>query len=787
MMESFSNPLFFHSQQPMQIALLPGFHSIPAGAASRLRAGVCLLVAETRILLALDAFIVVLLALAIGPFLASLLRHADSAMAMAAILDDDALISMQLDGMTAWPWGNPANYLDTHRLAGQLPPHWGPLSYTDLPYYGGLYLDLALLLWAPLKLLGLPFFPTAPVILRALAHLFTALFLLAGYNLVRVHFNRVAAVLATFFIASEFWLYQIGVNIHPDSLLFFLMVLQLHLCIRHAQGPRAGTVVALAIVAGLAQGAKMGGPALVPMTVLALAIARRDTLREQGWLHWLGAMLRDGLGAAAVALAVFFVTTPYALVDPYFFRTWLYWAKVFSGPSPISPTTFSDWWSQASGHLGAWVLALALAGVIVSLALRASRERWIPQVLLLCLGLTVFLYYALFQKYWVQLQYLVVAYWVVGAIAAIGIGWVVKAAPGRLQAVAVVLALAAGLAMFATRFSKPLFEAFLNLHWRESPQYAIGAWAERNLPTRGGQTSLLSDAPTYFPVRAVPRYTILAAPVRYLDLATYLPDYFVLTRYFGNWQTAKITGTHHEPWDADTYNMRLYQDLTGTEPDAIGTGKALAFAQQLHAFGRTQPLEPRSCDPGTLACAPITPDRVARLYDFARQSIANGRYVSLYRLDKEKFIAQMPDAQKMLLARPLASSTAGDASLASVLRGSSSWRSDKQGLAATGEFVGFELPAGSAIAPRELTIRWVAVHWLPLKLAVDHSDDGKTWTTAIVLPVKEPAQAETRNTGTNRWDESFALPAAGAHRFWRVRAAEIAPANFFGLERLSVR
>jgi hypothetical protein len=139
-------------------------------------------------------------------------------------------------------------------------------------------------------------------------------------------------------------------------------------------------------------------------------------------------------------------------------------------------------------------------------------------------------------------------------------------------------------------------------------------------------------------------------------------------------------------------------------------------------------------------------------------------------------------------AKPLASSTASDAKLESVLTGGNNWRSAKQGGAANDEYVGFELPEGQALQPHELTIRWVAWHWVPHSVAIDDSDDGKTWATAATVTPKEPSDVKSRMNGMNRWDETFSIPAsAGAHRFWRVRAADMPEANFFGLERITAR
>ena len=88
-------------------------------------------------------------------FLPTVSRHADNAALLQAFVEDEPLITMQLDGMTAWPWGDPANYLDPAKTAHQsIPSHWLNLRYDGIVYYGGLYLDLALLFWLPLKLIG---------------------------------------------------------------------------------------------------------------------------------------------------------------------------------------------------------------------------------------------------------------------------------------------------------------------------------------------------------------------------------------------------------------------------------------------------------------------------------------------------------------------------------------------------------------------------------------------------------------------------------------------------------
>ena len=137
---------------------------------------------ETAALLRIDiasAIIGVAIILMVGP---SLNRYAGNAALLNSSIPDEPLITMQLDGMTAFPWGDPSNYLDTGSIKKAVPDHWLNIRYVNIPYYGGLYLDLAAIIWVPLKLVGLPLFPTAPIILRAISLLFSVLTLIAIYN-----------------------------------------------------------------------------------------------------------------------------------------------------------------------------------------------------------------------------------------------------------------------------------------------------------------------------------------------------------------------------------------------------------------------------------------------------------------------------------------------------------------------------------------------------------------------------------------------------------------------------
>jgi hypothetical protein len=77
----------------------------------------------------------------------------------------------------------------------------------------------------------------------------------------------------------------------------------------------------------------------------------------------------------------------------------------------------------------------------------------------------------------------------------------------------------------------------------------------------------------------------------------------------------------------------------------------------------------------------------------------------------------------------------------------------------------------------------VAKSWLPGHLLVQSSDDGQAWVTAGTFAPFAPA-AVGDAPGTKRWWVNYDIVPSGAHRFWRVAAADMAPDHFFGLDEL---
>lgn len=765
------------------------------------KGGISVFAKEAGLLLKPDLFSATLAFILLFLFLPTIGRHAADGLMLATFVDDEALITMQLDGMTVWPYGNPATYLGMGGIPKDLPEHWNNFNYQNLPYYGGFYLDLAFLIWMPLKLLGCPLFPTAPIILRALSLIFTICTVLATYNIARSYFGRIGAVIGALFIVTETYFGLIGTIAHPDSLLFFLAIVALAVCIRHARDGAVDSLIAVGIAAGLAQGAKMGGPLLIPITVLSVGWGAKRYILSFGWLHWLGRCFGNGILTLVVAIAVFVLTTPYAILDDYFFYTWQLWSKSFAGVSPISPTTFWDWASNFQAHVGMEILLMTSVGGVLLVAQRRDPSQKIPQLLTATLALTVFLWYAIFQKFWVQLQYLIIPFWFVAMLAGtiadriLSLVPPVQRPPYRQLAALSILVFAGTIGW--TRFLIALNTPARYLVWREAPQLNIGDWALRNIPS-DSNPRILIDAPTYFDSRAFPNLRWNGGPIRYSDLMREMPDYIALTRYAGgNWQSAKISGPKLDYWDTDYSNMRLYQDLLGVDPLKVSVDTTeTPFARHMTSLGwmsdASNEVEFSSKHFGIqeriLAAALSVASNNSDFVSNAAQATELNRHVALFKIDHAKFAETVPVHHQHQLARAFASSSVPSSPPQNVTSSSGqTWQSAKQGPLAVGEFVGLEFPY-TPVAPREVMIKWVAWAWCPQAIEIEYSEDGSTWLSAGTFPVTEPADPAVKDApGTMRWEETFKIPNIGPKRYWRINARSMSENHFFGLEQIRFR
>jgi hypothetical protein len=534
---------------------------------------------EAAGLLRIDIPAALMVALLLAALLPIITRHADNAALLRTFVDDEPVLTMQVDGMTEWPWGDPSTYLDANKhTAHPLPPYWLNIRYDGIVYYGGLYLDIALLAWAPLKAMKFAIFPTVPILFRALSLVFSIFTLLAVYNFGRKHFGLFAGLFGALFLLTEFHFLAIGSIAHPDTLLFFLTLLALPLCIRHANEGSTASLIAIGIVAGLAQGAKMGGPLVAPLAATAIVYS------AWGAPGFIGTVFLRGAVVSFAAVATFFLTTPYAAIDPYFMRAWVALTAVFSAESPIEVVNFSIWLSTLVSKASAPLLVAA--GLAIGLSIISGRRNLaLFFTVLLCAWILV--YYALFQRYWVQPQYLIVSYALIAVIGWSLVDRLIALSPIIIpkSAIAAIAVVAVGITAVVKQdrvIGGLITIPYLNYSWRENPAYQVGAWLSKN--SQGGDT-VLFDTQAYFDPADFPRQFSSGGPIHWTDLARVRPDYFALTVYGRwHWMGRKMAEQHGEPLDPDYYNVRLYQDLLGTDPDHTAALNAAPYITALHKF-----------------------------------------------------------------------------------------------------------------------------------------------------------------------------------------------------------
>lgn len=741
------------------------------------------IVHEGRALLRVDLTSAIVVLVFLGFFLPSIARHAGNAEMLAAFVDDEPFITMQVDGMTARPYGNPANYLDKKH---DVPSHWGNLRYDGLIYYGGLYLDVGLAIWAPLKLAGLPIFPTLPVVLRAITVLFTVATLLAIYNVGRMYMGRMAALVGLLYMATNYYLVSIGTVVHPDSLLFFLTFLALVLCVRHARDGALESLLAIGIVAGLAQAAKMGAPPLIPIVVLSVVMGIKlhvpVNVNRGAW--FIREVLQKGFMVALVAVVVFMVFTPFAVLDPYFINAWKAASQIFIGGSAASQTDFLGWFAGLFDEVGSVLLAacgLALVGRYV------HRDRYsenLPILFYAILASSIFVYFATLQKIWVQRQYLIVVFAFMATVAGHALDQLSeRMVPlfSRRPVGVATLSLTVAVMYLFLMSPRLLAVAILQTqqaNWRHEPQMQVGAWLRENQPQESG--AVLVDNQAYFDPRAFPSQIHNGGPITYEKLARALPDYFVLTVYENNWMAEKMGGQQYDKWDNRYDSMRLYQDLLGFDPGDITVRKDIPGIKFIAAFGgresTTEWLDPASISRW---------DLILRFNEILASR--GGRRIFLFRLDSDKFVESIPDSKKQLSAKAFASSTApGGYDVNNVMVDNQLvWVSAKNGKDAIGEYIGIDYGRFNPVAPAGLVVKWIGYNWRPGALDIQFSDNGKEWQSKRFIPLAIPLDPPiSRVNGTERWEECFSLPANGKHRYWRIVARDVPEANMFGVERL---
>ena len=491
-------------------------------------------------------------------------RATANANMLSVFIDDEVPLTMGLDAMTMFPFGNPARY---YAIYGQVPPipsYFNSFIYSTYGIYGGLQFLLAFVFYAPLKWLGVEPFPLAPLLLRIVSFVGGAFSLVVLYNFAKRYAGYFAALFAAIFILTDRYFIYYSSIIHPDTLQMGLALLALALAVRHTEDKSYASLVALGFAVGLVQGTKIGGPWMIPMSVVALFWAMRRKAYKDWKAFAIDALRRFVLLGLAAVIA-FFLTTPYAFLDSYYVTVWRMFSKMIIVPGTLQEISFFSWTDGLIAHHGRLLGATSL----ISILILAFRSFWAPPnaalVLAATLGASNILWYAAAGKLWVELGYMLVGF----ALSAVLIGEAL-CDQGRdrtdrplLTIPLLIVQLVALVATFNSRWALAASVAAYNLSWRNATSMNVGKWASANLP----HGSRIMQVHAYFNPQDFPAQQLLGL-ITYPDLLEFRPDYFVLSSavYDTAWYQG-LRKTQNFGREVSTGSVRLYQDLLERRAD----------------------------------------------------------------------------------------------------------------------------------------------------------------------------------------------------------------------------
>ena len=416
------------------------------------------------------------------------------------------------------PVREPIEFLEV-KNAREIPKYWGQYRYYGLIYYGGTYLDLAFAAYAPMKVLGAPAFPTAPIVLRTISFLAGLLSIALLYNFGRRHAGRFAAVFAVSALLFEPNFGWMTTTIHPDVLQLALALLALVVATRHARLGDIRSAIALGTLLGLIQGTKSGAPYVLPLVLVTVLMGAWGAHRGESALVRLWYACKRLALVGAVSIAAFVLSTPYILFDPYYLSTTRGAWHVLSGTSPLIPITFSTWYYDIVAELGRPLVVAILVGVVL-FVIRTARRPNGHSPLALVLGVGNLVWFTGVGRFWVVLYYLLPAL----ALLSIFAGDLIGRAGNRMASLGrvgfwarrVVLPLAL-LAVVLGNGRAPALAMRVaeGIDAQRTPQLRLGAWAEKHVPPK---STILFDDQAYFDPARFPIKATNAGVMRYTDL-----------------------------------------------------------------------------------------------------------------------------------------------------------------------------------------------------------------------------------------------------------------------------
>ncbi|MBR1245281.1 glycosyltransferase family 39 protein [Bradyrhizobium sp. AUGA SZCCT0274] len=747
------------------------------------------IVDEGRRHLRLDLPLIIMVLVFLGAFAPIVSRVTENPHILRCCVSDEAPLSMALDGMRVVPYGDPFNFVLGHVTGKELPEYWGKINYAGVGYYyGGVYMGLAFLAYAPLQALGLPPFPTAPIILRSLSLLAGLLAVMMIYNFGRLHIGRIGGSIAVLILFTDHYFSYYSTIVHPDSTQFALSILALAVAVRHVRTGDIESLAALGLLSGLVQGTKMGGPWMIPMVATA-TIAGLVLLR--GGLHQPGVfreLVRRGLLLVGISLATYFVTTPYAFVSKDFYNMTMVVLRLV-GSSWITPTNAFSWFSALWANLTPPIMMAALVGtILVCIHAVRGQIRW-PMLLLFVLGASQFLWYGINSKYWVELGYML------GTFAAVALfaGECVEGVGRLLGRVGTVGRVAARficgfvvVALLVGRWWAPSALALTHRLTDALTSIQLARWAEADNIPRNAR--VIWDDSAYLDPNKFPNAYFRGDLLTYNQMYAYRPDYVILaSSMFGAAHFSSIRKTQRFTMQNEgPFSVRLYQDFLDNETSkpvaAPGTQYVRSFSEGVRDctgkeetgryepwFGEDAPGKMSNAvvslfgaNPVGLWLAPRAAVQTAyanyagRLIDAIRGKIciSIGPTFHVFRI--------IPPGTAQGFSQPVASSSWDHLSPLNAFDGEATHWMPSRTDPNPEPWVGFDFGDGVARAPRQLRIEWFKSDLIAPEIEVQYSDWEQGWHSAGIF------QIDVATVKTSLASQHPLPPSTGAHRLWRV-------------------
>jgi hypothetical protein len=553
-------------------------------------------VATVRDALRVDVPVAVLVAVVLLVYAPLIPRNTANPQMLAAHANDEPFLTMALEATLEPPFLNPGAYFDSEGDAwDDVPAHWHDVRYPNIVYYGGAMFEVAAAPYAVLRAVGLPAFPTGPLVLRALTLLAGVLSLVVLYNISKDRGSRLVGLFAGAWLASDPYFIYYATFIHPDTLQLLFGLFAFLFAVAHARRGDPATLVVLGLFAGLVHGAKAGGVWTVPMALVAIWLGGRTEpgARFAAVAKRFG--VRTGIFLAA-ALAAFFVSTPYAFLDGYYLRaTRLAYGVVTQNSLGLEQISLATWAEALYDYLGPVAAALVALTALRAAAGILRRRTDAALVLALVLAVSQFLWYGGAGRLWHVPGYLLLSF---GLLAVLsfetvfralrrGVPLVARAArsPAAGRAAWALAVAVVAVTVASDRWYVPASWAVEQHTLSRSTIRAANEWAVEH-GVRGDAVIVYDDL-AYFDRSRFPRARMNGGVLTWRTADELDPSYIVLSAslYGADWMQNLIRTQRLPRRDPDPFNVSLYQDLLATSTPGPTRAPGVELAAVIRSGG----------------------------------------------------------------------------------------------------------------------------------------------------------------------------------------------------------